>query len=443
MGDHPQQESSESVDRIRDIIFGPKMRDYEQRFEAVVRDLSRLQQELDQLAEQLAAQGTAQTASLQALRQELRQAAIARSREGRASRLNTQLAEQVAATIDRNPAPGAAEAERFAGPGRRSPERQLTDQASAQEASQQALRQELRKADADLREELRQIAQRLTDDKPDRSTLGDLFIELGNHVKTGGSLADLLQGPGSAEANALHLRRSWTHPSRRRMQQAQPAGRTARPRPRRREPTRIRCPADPYCLPVDPALEELREHPRRPGPRARRRARGVGRRPGAPHQRLDRVDHGDVAPVLGDMIRHNIHDSRDEMIEALYPIIGQLIGRAVAEAIRDLARTIDTRMRAIVQPGKYAAPPGGRAWPASRTSALAAARCPALPCDRVVPDRIGRAGCCCSTFPTNGRISRLGPGQRHAHCDPGFAQDAFGRGQEGQLDEIQYGTRGS
>ena len=36
----------------------------------------------------------------------------------------------------------------------------------------------------------------LTDDKTDRSTLGELFIELGQHVKTGGSLTDLLKDLG-------------------------------------------------------------------------------------------------------------------------------------------------------------------------------------------------------------------------------------------------------
>jgi hypothetical protein len=36
--------------------------------------------------------------------------------------------------------------------------------------------------------------QLLTDDKTERSMLGELFVELGNHVKSGGSLSDLLQG---------------------------------------------------------------------------------------------------------------------------------------------------------------------------------------------------------------------------------------------------------
>jgi hypothetical protein len=51
MPDNTQVISVESVDRIRDIIFGPKMRDYEQRFDAILRDLDRLQQELDHLGD--------------------------------------------------------------------------------------------------------------------------------------------------------------------------------------------------------------------------------------------------------------------------------------------------------------------------------------------------------------------------------------------------------
>ncbi len=202
MADNEQATGTESVERIRDIIFGPKMRDYEQRFEAVVRDLSRLQQELDRLNEQLAAKDAAQGRNLQALRQELRQASDEQhaALKAEASRLSTQLTEQGAAhnAGSQNLRQELQQAENDLRAALKANtdhlSTQLTDQASAQEADQQALRQELRKADADLREELRQIAQRLTDDKPDRAMLGELFIELGNHVKTGGSLADLLQG---------------------------------------------------------------------------------------------------------------------------------------------------------------------------------------------------------------------------------------------------------
>jgi chromosome segregation ATPase len=117
-----QVDSGQEVDRIRDIIFGSQIKDYEQRFQNVQRDLNRLQQEFDQLNEQFADQGSDQNKKVQTLRREMRQ------------------------------------------------------------------------ADDGLRDELRETAQTLSQDKVDRMALGDLFVELGNHLKSGGSLADLLKG---------------------------------------------------------------------------------------------------------------------------------------------------------------------------------------------------------------------------------------------------------
>jgi hypothetical protein len=117
-------ESTQQVERIRDIIFGPQMRDYDQRFQVIQRDLERLQQALDHLTEQ------------------------------------------------------------------------LTDQDSEQNKKLQTLRREVRQGDDDLRGELRQTAQKLTTEKVDRMALGELFIELGTHLKEGGSLTDLLKGLG-------------------------------------------------------------------------------------------------------------------------------------------------------------------------------------------------------------------------------------------------------
>lgn len=116
-----QVEAPQEVDRIRDIIFGHQMRDYDQRFQVVRRDFERLQQELDRLSERLAEQDSNQAKRLQ------------------------------------------------------------------------ELRQEMRRADDDLRDELRQATQTLTDDKVDRVALGELFIELGTHLKSGGFLVDLLK----------------------------------------------------------------------------------------------------------------------------------------------------------------------------------------------------------------------------------------------------------
>jgi predicted nucleic acid-binding Zn-ribbon protein len=118
--DAASAEAPREVDRIRDIIFGSQMRDYEQKFVAHHRDLERLQAELERLGQQLADLEADQAKKLQNLRQELRQ------------------------------------------------------------------------ADTDLRDELRQTAQRLTTDKMDRTVLGDMLIEMGNQLKSGGAFADLL-----------------------------------------------------------------------------------------------------------------------------------------------------------------------------------------------------------------------------------------------------------
>lgn len=74
MSDDQLQAGSQDVERIRDIIFGTQMRDYQQRFEVFQRDLARLQQQLDHLSEQLAEQDSNQGKKVQSLRQELRQA---------------------------------------------------------------------------------------------------------------------------------------------------------------------------------------------------------------------------------------------------------------------------------------------------------------------------------------------------------------------------------
>ena len=70
----PAGETVEEVGRIRDILFGQQMRDYQQRFDALRRDLERQQGELDRLRQQLGDQDADQGKKLGALRQEARDA---------------------------------------------------------------------------------------------------------------------------------------------------------------------------------------------------------------------------------------------------------------------------------------------------------------------------------------------------------------------------------
>lgn len=110
----------QGVNRIRDIVFGPQMREYEQRFQQIKNDLERMQQEMERLSDK------------------------------------------------------------------------LIDQDAEQLKKLQTLQQDMRKNDDSLRNELRESSQKLTDEKVDRVTLAELFIELGNNIKSGGSLTDLI-----------------------------------------------------------------------------------------------------------------------------------------------------------------------------------------------------------------------------------------------------------
>jgi hypothetical protein len=157
-----------------------------------------------------------------------------------------------------------------------------------------------------------------------------------------------------------------------------------------------------------------------------------------------------VSPILGDAIRRQVREDRDEMVESLYPIIGSLISRAVAESIRDLARTIDQRMRTSVSPAYLFRRLRARAagvseaelalrdvLPFTVTELFLVHRDSGLLLLHLDGQAAGADGA--STDGAGAEDSDLVSGMLTAIRD--FAAQAFGRGEEGQLDEIQYGNR--
>ncbi len=165
--------------------------------------------------------------------------------------------------------------------------------------------------------------------------------------------------------------------------------------------------------------------------------------------RLEDVEHritdeeallATVTPVLGDAIRRRIRDAREEMIEALYPIIGQLVVRAVSEAIRDLARKIDAQVRTSFTPQvlwwRLRARIGG-----ASPGELALRE--ALPCRVMQVFLIHReTGLLLRHVRAEGEPeddSDLIGSMLTAIRD--FTEDAFGRGQEADLDVVEYGDR--
>ncbi len=72
MSDEVQSQTFDTgreISRIRDIIFGAEMRNYDKQFQAIQRELEQLRQQLQQLGAQLAQQDATQTQRLSELEQ--------------------------------------------------------------------------------------------------------------------------------------------------------------------------------------------------------------------------------------------------------------------------------------------------------------------------------------------------------------------------------------
>ncbi len=111
----------QDLERVREILFGKTLREYEQRFQTLQRDVDRLQSALDKAHERLAEQEREHNKRLQEVREELRLAA------------------------------------------------------------------------SELRTEMRELADRLTGEKVDKETLGDLFVEFGAQIKGNGLLSSVME----------------------------------------------------------------------------------------------------------------------------------------------------------------------------------------------------------------------------------------------------------
>lgn len=49
--------------------------------------------------------------------------------------------------------------------------------------------------------------------------------------------------------------------------------------------------------------------------------------------------------MIGEALRRQVYQAREDIIDALYPVIGQMIARAVTEAVRTFAQQVDNQLR--------------------------------------------------------------------------------------------------
>lgn len=147
-----------------------------------------------------------------------------------------------------------------------------------------------------------------------------------------------------------------------------------------------------------------------------------------------------ITPVIADAIRTNIRESQSEMVDALYPIMGKLVQRSVTEAMRELAQRIDRQMRRtfnfkdLVQRVKARVQGVSDAEMAMRN---------ALPFQVrelfLIHRESGLLLLHTSNQPEEGADSDIIGSMLTAIRD--FAEDAFGRGEKVELNQIQYGDQ--
>jgi BMFP domain-containing protein YqiC len=147
-----------------------------------------------------------------------------------------------------------------------------------------------------------------------------------------------------------------------------------------------------------------------------------------------------ITPVIADAIRTNIRESQSEMVDALYPILGKLVQRSVTEAMRELAQRIDRQMRRtfnfkdLVQRVKARVQGISDAEIALRN---------ALPFQVrelfLIHRESGLPLLHTSNQLEEGSDSDIIGSMLTAIRD--FAEDAFGRGEKVELNQIQYGDQ--
>jgi hypothetical protein len=147
-----------------------------------------------------------------------------------------------------------------------------------------------------------------------------------------------------------------------------------------------------------------------------------------------------ITPVIASAIRTNISESREEMVDALYPIMGRLVQRSVTEAMRDLAERIDQQMRRTFDFKRLLRQLQARLSGVSEAEMVLRDALP-LQVEQIflIHRETGLL-----------LLHSAKEGQQNSDSDlissmltaiNDFTQDAFGRQQEESLNEIQYGER--
>ncbi len=142
------------------------------------------------------------------------------------------------------------------------------------------------------------------------------------------------------------------------------------------------------------------------------------------------------SPIMGEAIRAQIRNSRQDMVDAIYPIIGESVQKSVSQALRELQRNIDARLKQTT----------GTVWRQlqARIRGVSASE---LALRDAIPFEVRQlffiqhdTGLLLAIHPADDSDMSSGMIGGMLTAIRQFARDSFGRGQADiSLDEIQYG----
>jgi len=175
------------VERIRDIIFGSQIRQYEKRFDGIANQLDLLNQQLEELGTALDQQRDAQESRTHELQEDTRQrhTELHRTLSDRIGQVETTFGQKTTQMQDES----------------RQSLDALSNEISARMEQQDKkltarigqLAADLRQQERDLRSEFTAALNILEDDKASRHDLGNLLMEVSMRLKGEGEIADLLE----------------------------------------------------------------------------------------------------------------------------------------------------------------------------------------------------------------------------------------------------------
>jgi len=202
LGEAAWKPGKAEVDRLREILFGAQIEEYERRFADLRREMERILSDLRAVRDGVGEFEKTQTRQVETLERETHRAIdelrreVERlgAREAVLQQLLTQMRQQEGTnqTLSENI---ARLRETLA-----SQERDLkmlkttsNEQREQQERRLDGLKRELREAEDTLRAELRRIGDRLDDQKTDRRALAAMLMEVATRLETGTSVSGLLE----------------------------------------------------------------------------------------------------------------------------------------------------------------------------------------------------------------------------------------------------------